>query len=211
MSVEEAEALGHALVEKLSAELKAEARKFGRGKSVAAILEGAAARWQPRGALLDEYTRVTTETRGRFERADFVTFPPREKCRVMPVPEYLRHQFPTAAYLQPGAFDLRSDRHLLGQRSERRSTDPEKRAAEIRQHFGLALTCAHEAYPGHHLQFVVQNRHPSKIRRLMHHAIFYEGWTLWCEKQAVDLGIAQTFPRRASGNSTTRSGARTAS
>jgi len=193
LNLEEAEALGHALVDQLSAELRVEARKFGRGKSVTAILEAAAARWQPPGTLLDEYTRVTATTRRQFQKAEFVTFPPREKCRVLPVPEYLRHQFPTAAYHQPGAFDRDQTGIFWVNDLSAEQPTPEKRAAEIRQHFGLALTCAHEAYPGHHLQFVVQNRHPSKIRRLMHHAIFYEGWTLWCEKQAVDLGIVD-FP-----------------
>jgi uncharacterized protein (DUF885 family) len=189
LSLDEAEALGHALVEKLTAEVRAEAKKFGRGKSVAAILEAAAARWQPAGTLLDEYRRVTAETRAQFQKAGFVDFPPREKCLVLPVPKFLRHQFPTAAYLQPGAFDPDQTGIFWVNDLSAEQPTPEKRAAEIRQHFGLALTCAHEAYPGHHLQFVVQNRHPSKIRRLMHHAIFYEGWTLWCEKQAVDLGI----------------------
>ena len=28
--------------------------------------------------------------------------------------------------------------------------------AERQQHFGLELTCAHEAYPGHHLQFILR-------------------------------------------------------
>lgn len=189
LSLPEAEALGHALVEKLSAELKAEAKKFGRGKSVAAILEAAADRWQPQNALIDEYTRVTAETRRQFERAGFVTFPANERCKVMPVPKFLRHQFPTAAYVQPGAFDKDQTGIFWVNDLSAEQPTPEKRAAEIRQHFGLALTCAHEAYPGHHLQFVVQNRHPSRLRRLMHHAIFYEGWTLWCEKQSVELGI----------------------
>jgi hypothetical protein len=193
LSVDEAEAQGHALVEKLNADLKAEAKKLGANKPVAAILEAAAARWQPQGALLDEYTRVTAETRRQFEDADFVSFPPREKCRVMPVPKYLRHQFPTAAYVQPGPFDRNQTGIFWVNDLSAEQPTPEKRAAEIRQHFGLALTCAHEAYPGHHLQFVVQNRHPSRIRRLMHHAIFYEGWTLWCEKQAVDMGVVD-FP-----------------
>jgi uncharacterized protein (DUF885 family) len=193
LSLTEAEALGHALIEQLSAEVRAEAKKFGRGKSVAAILEDAAERWQPTAPLLDEYQRVTAETRARFQRADFVTFPANERCRVMPVPEYLRHQFPTAAYLQPGAFDKDQTGVFWVNDLSAEQPTPEKRAAEIRQHFGLALTCAHEAYPGHHLQFVIQNRHPSKLRRLCHHAIFYEGWTLWCEKQAVDLGIID-FP-----------------
>ena len=47
----------------------------------------------------------------------------------------------------------------------------------------------HEAYPGHHLQFVAQYRHPSRIRRLCEHSIFYEGWTMWCEKLAVENAL----------------------
>ena len=57
------------------------------------------------------------------------------------------------------------------------------------QHFGLELTCAHEAYPGHHLQFIIQNQHPSRLRRMFSHSVFYEGWTLWCEQLCLDRNI----------------------
>jgi uncharacterized protein (DUF885 family) len=53
----------------------------------------------------------------------------------------------------------------------------------------LELTTVHEAYPGHHLQFVVQFQHASRLRRLFAHSIFYEGWTMWCEKLAVEHGL----------------------
>jgi len=55
----------------------------------------------------------------------------------------------------------------------------------------MELTSAHEGYPGHHLQFAIQNRHPSKLRRLADHAIFYEGWTMWCEKMSVEQGLIE--------------------
>src|SRR5207248_1937285 len=71
----------------------------------------------------------------------------------------------------------------------KQQTDSTKQRAEIQQHFGLELTCAHEGYPGHHVQFVIQSRHPSKLRRLFAHAIFYEGWTLWSEKMCIDQRI----------------------
>ena len=68
---------------------------------------------------------------------------------------------------------------------------PKERAAEVSQHFGVPATCAHEAYPGHHLQFCTANRHPSPVRRWFAHSVFYEGWTLWCEQMAVDYGVNQ--------------------
>lgn len=40
----------------------------------------------------------------------------------------------------------------------------------------------HEAYPGHHLQISIANKHPSKIRRSFHDYVFIEGWALYCEE-----------------------------
>jgi uncharacterized protein (DUF885 family) len=54
----------------------------------------------------------------------------------------------------------------------------------------MDLTAAHEAYPGHHLQFVTQFKHPSFARKMADHAIYYEGWTLWCEQMSIDLKIS---------------------
>ncbi len=188
-STREISAVGERLIAQLSAELQTESRKFGR-KGAAKVLEKAAENWQPKaGSLIEEYQRVNGLVRDRFEKANLVTFPKGERCRVLPVPPFLRHQFPTAAYHQPGAFARDQTGIFWVNDLSLGQEDPAKRAAEVRQHFGLEFTCAHEAYPGHHLQFCVQNKHPSKLRRLFHHAIFYEGWTLWCEKMAVDQGV----------------------
>lgn len=188
-SAREIAARGEELIVRLTAELQAEARKHGR-KKTAEVLEAAAAAWEPReSSLLEEYRRVNASVREQFERAGIVTFPKGERCKVLLVPPFLRHQFPTAAYSQPGAFDRDQTGIFWVNDLSLEQRDPAKRRAEVQQHFGLEFTCAHEAYPGHHLQFCIQNRHPSKLRRLFHHAIFYEGWTLWCEKMAVDCGI----------------------
>lgn len=180
---------GRRLVEETSAAMDREAAKFGR-RSAADILEMARAGWRPSSpSLLEEYRRVTSDIKRRLAHSGIVSLPRGEKLKVLPVPDFLRQQFPTAAYTAPGPFD--SDQTgifwvndlSLGTRTEA------ARRAEIAQHFGLELTCAHEAYPGHHLQFIVQNRHPSRLRRMFSHAVYYEGWTLWCEKVCVDRGL----------------------
>ena len=127
-----------------------------------------------------------------FRRARAVSFPEGDVLQVKPVPEFLRPVIPTAAYQQPPAF-VKAQRGVfwVNDLSVTRTTAAEK-LAEQQQHFGLALTCAHEGYPGHHLQFVIANRHPRKWRRLFAHAVFYEGWTLWCEQMLVDLKIARS-------------------
>ncbi len=187
-SLPEIRANGLDLVAKIRADLRAEARRLGV-RDPAAALRAAADAWTPDRPLLDLYRETTTAIRDRLATLDLVTLPRGESLDVLPVPAFLRHQFPTAAYNQPPAYSRRQVGIFWVNDLSLTQTDPEKKRAEIRQHFGLELTCAHEAYPGHHLQFALQNQHPSRLRRLFAHSIFYEGWTLWCEKLCVKHGL----------------------
>jgi uncharacterized protein (DUF885 family) len=189
LGAREAQALGHTLVQRIEAEMAVEARKLGRGKP-RDILERAAGAWKPKQAtLFAEYEHETRRVRDSFRKANVVTLPKGERLLVKLVPEFLRHQFPTAAYSQPGCYDTDQTGIFWVNDLSLLRDDPKEKAAEIRQHFGVALTCAHEAYVGHHLQFCTANQHPSKLRRLFAHSVFYEGWTLWCEQMAVDQRV----------------------
>ncbi|MEX1110379.1 MAG: DUF885 domain-containing protein [Chthoniobacterales bacterium] len=180
---------GRGLVDTVSDELRREAAKFGR-RPAHEILERLRSEWQPSaGDLLAEYRAVTGRIKKHLATAGLVSLPRGEKLKVIPVPDFLREQFPTAAYGAPGPFDHdQTGLFWVNDLSRHAKTDADRRA-EIAQHFGLELTCAHEGYPGHHLQFIVQNRHPSRLRRMFSHAIFYEGWTLWCEQLCIDRKI----------------------
>jgi uncharacterized protein (DUF885 family) len=138
---------------------------------------------------LDLYRQETSRVARAFRASKAVPFPEGDELRVKPVPDFLQSLIPTAAYDLPGAFAKKQvGIFWVNDLSLTKKTEAE-RWAERQQHFGLPLTCAHEAYPGHHLQFVTANQHPRKWRRLFAHAVFYEGWTLWCEQMLVDLGI----------------------
>lgn len=187
-SAPEAMATGLDLVARIGEALRVEARKLG-SSNARDLIERAAAGWDPGPDLLGRYRTMTAEVRGRFLAKGLVTLPDGERLKILQVPDFLRHQFPTAAYHAPPPFGQAQTGVFWVNDLSATARTSKRRAAEIRQHFGLELTCAHEAYPGHHLQFFVQNRHPSRIRRLMGHAIFYEGWTLWCEKMCVEEGI----------------------
>ena len=57
---------------------------------------------------------------------------------------------------------------------------------------GLMHTCVHEAYPGHHIQFVSTNLNPvaSTLPRLVNpSATMYEGWALYCEQLMHEQGF----------------------
>ncbi len=185
----EVEALAQSEAVRLGELLTAACRPFGRKRTTEEILETARAEWDPGADLLGVYRTETARVADAFRAAGAVTFPADETLEVRPVPEFMRHLFPTAAYSSPGAFETRQRGVFWVNDLSVTKTTAAEQQAERRQHFGLSLTCAHEAYPGHHLQFVTANRHPRKWRRLFAHAVFYEGWTLWCEQMMVDLRI----------------------
>jgi uncharacterized protein (DUF885 family) len=183
------EALALGEVERVGKLLKAACRRVGGKRSADQIIARARAQWRPGKQLLELYQQETRRIADGFRHARAVSFPQGDELQVKPVPEFLRAVIPTAAYCQPGAF-LRRQRGIfwVNDLSATKTSEAEK-LAEQQQHFGIPLTCAHEAYPGHHLQFVTANRHPRKWRRLFAHAVFYEGWTLWCEQMLADLRI----------------------
>jgi len=191
-SLGEIEAEGYRLIQELSTELELEAKKSaqwigGKGKKTAKqILEAARDSWTPKAPLLELYTRSSEEWRQRVLKSGLYRIPSGETLKVTPVPDFMREHFPTAAYSAPGAFEKKQRGIFWVNDLGATKSDSAEKLREERQHFGLELTSAHEGYPGHHLQFAIQNLHPSKIRRLCSHAIFYEGWTMWCEKLAVE-------------------------
>jgi uncharacterized protein (DUF885 family) len=183
------ESLALAEVERVGKLLAAACRRFGRNRSAEQVITQARSEWRPGKPLLELYKAETQRVADGFRRASAVSFPTGDELQVRPVPEFLRSMIPTAAYSQPGAFEKRQRGIFwVNDLSVLKATEAEK-LAEQQQHFGIPLTCAHEAFPGHHLQLVTANRHPRKWRRLFAHAVFFEGWTLWCEQMTVDLKI----------------------
>jgi uncharacterized protein (DUF885 family) len=164
-------------------------RKATGGRDPVKVIEKARGNWRPEKPLLELYRETTSRVADRFRKARAVTFPEGDELDVRPVPDFMRPLFPTAAYSSPGAFEKRQRGIFWVNDLSVTKTSADEKLKEQQQHFGLSLTCAHEAYPGHHLQFVTANRHPRKWRRLFAHAVFYEGWTLWCEQMMADLKI----------------------
>jgi uncharacterized protein (DUF885 family) len=183
------EALALGEVDRVGGLLRQACARYGKNKRPGEILDRLRSEWQPRGSLLELYKAETDRVASGFRKAQAVTFPKHDELQLLPVPDFLRNLIPTAAYSQPGAFEKRQRGIFwVNDLSVTKESAAEK-LAEQRQHFGIPLTCAHEGYPGHHLQFVTANQHPRKWRRLFAHAIFYEGWTLWCEQMMVDLKV----------------------
>jgi uncharacterized protein (DUF885 family) len=136
--------------------------------------------------LLPRYQQEMRNAYHFLKQHDLITLPERQQLDVVATPGFLRHQIPFAAYMEPVP------------------TDPEQKGLyyltipdndeDMGEHFpqSIAHTCVHEAWPGHHLQFVTANQLPasSSLPRIINtSATLYEGWALYCEQLMQEQGF----------------------
>jgi uncharacterized protein (DUF885 family) len=186
-------ALGERLFDQTKKELAALADAIAPGKGI----EEAALKIQEQhpssSELLSIYQRAMEAAREFVRQKGLVSFPSREALRVVPTPEFQRHEIPFAAYLSPSP----KDPDQIGYYYVTPVTEDDL----LREHnwTGLENTSVHESYPGHHLQFTVANSIPeaSTLPRLMNESsVFYEGWALYCEQLMQEEGFLRTKEHR---------------
>lgn len=136
--------------------------------------------------LLARYQQGMQNAYAFLQQHDLVTLPERQQLDVVATPDFLRHQIPFAAYMEPVPTDPE-------QRALYYVTIPDN-AEDLLEHYpqSIAHTCVHEAWPGHHLQFVTANRSPTSraLPRLLNaSATLYEGWALYSEQLMQEQGF----------------------
>lgn len=144
-------------------------------------------------SVLWEYRSAVERSREFIVAKDLCTVPDAEDLVVMETPEFMRPMFAFAGQFEPGKFDGdRTGLFLV--------TPPGDSASMLREHShaGIVNTAVHEGYPGHHLQGICSNTHPSCIRVLSTSPDFSEGWALYTEQLMVEQGFNDsTFGRLA--------------
>lgn len=136
--------------------------------------------------LLGEYRSQMQAARAFLTEHDLVSLPTTERLEVVETPVFLRHRIPFAAYRSPPVDDPEQHGYYY--------VTPPTDAAALAEHntLGLMHTCVHEAWPGHHLQFVTANLHSASrsLPRLVNSsATLYEGWALYCEQLMQEQGF----------------------
>ena len=134
---------------------------------------------------LEAYREVMVRARQHLIDHDIVSVPPDERIDVIQTPDYLRNVVPFAAYFSPPKFDPNPKGIYIVTASV--GDDP----GAMREHNRSAIsnTSIHEAYPGHHLQLAVANRHPSLTRLLADAPEFVEGWGMYSEQLMREEGF----------------------
>jgi uncharacterized protein (DUF885 family) len=134
---------------------------------------------------LDLYRKVMIRSRTHLIKHRIVTVPDDERIDVIATPEYLRNVIPFAAYFSPPKFDPEPKGIYIVTPSV--GNDPNAMREHNRS--SISNTSIHEAYPGHHLQLAVANRHPSLTRLLTDAPEFVEGWGMYSEQMMREQGF----------------------
>jgi uncharacterized protein (DUF885 family) len=121
---------------------------------------------------------------------ELASLPPGETLEIIDTPEYWRPLMPYAAYMPPAPFEP-DQKGFFFVTPVDSMAPPERQAAQLQGHnrYHMEIVALHEAYPGHHLQLVRANRHPSRLRRFFTNNVFCEGWALYCEQLMRELGF----------------------
>ncbi len=109
---------------------------------------------------------------------------PQAPCVLTPVPDYLAADVPPAYYMPPAPDGSRpGEYHVnLHQPTER-------------GRYSTAAIAFHEAIPGHHLQMAIATERtdlPSFRRMTARHTAFVEGWALYTERLADEMGLYES-------------------
>ncbi len=177
---------GERLFAETRRELQAVCRELSGGDDVAALGRRIQADHPDENGLLAAYRGKMEAAREFLAARELVSLPAVTRLDVVETPTFLRHRIPFAAYSEPAPNDpAQHGRYYV---------TPPRDAAELAEHdhLGLAHTCVHEAWPGHHLQFVTANLSPvgRTLPRLLNpSATFYEGWALYCEQLMHEQGF----------------------
>lgn len=179
-------AFGAQLAARTEAELRQACRRLRGDEDVAALNAALRADHPSADALLDSYRTRMQAAHAFVAERELVTLPGRQRLQVLETPAFLRHSIPFAAYLPPSPSDPdqcgyyyvtpAADEELLGEHN----------------HTGIGHTCVHEAWPGHHLQFVTAHGRATSrtLARLLNpSATLYEGWALYSEQLMVEQGF----------------------
>ncbi len=141
-----------------------------------------------RAELVAELNRQIAEMNARLPQA-FSTLP-KARVEARRVPELIQAGSPGAYYEVPPADGSRPGLYFINLRD-----------TFDRPKFGLRTLTHHEATPGHHLQGALALESPQipLIRRHAYYSAFGEGWALYAEQLADELGMYEGRPLERAG------------
>lgn len=178
--------IGEQQLAELHAARTATAREIDPGASEAEVLDRVKNDHPPDfESALEAYRDAMMRARRFVIDRDIATVPEQDRISIRETPEFLRNVIPLAAYFSPPKFEADPS----GIYVVTPSVDGDPRAMREHNFGSISNTSIHEAYPGHHLQLLCANSHPSFTRILVDAPEFVEGWGLYSEQMMREEGF----------------------
>lgn len=132
---------------------------------------------------------------------DIVTVPKDiSPCTVVETPDYMRGTLGGIAYQPAGAFTPKATcTFYVRPVPDTLNADQKAGYFKTMVNRGFRGSVVHEVYPGHHLQLQLAARVGSDVRRWQFNNCLIEGWALYCEEMAGEVGILGDDPARKIG------------
>ena len=139
--------------------------------------------------LLDTFRDSLSAEIAFIQQHHVITLPSDVRPVLEETPPFMRATT-QASMDPPGPFETNSTKAYFNVTLPDRSWDAARTEAYLAAfNVGtIVSTSIHEAYPGHYVQFLWQDRFPSKIRKLINASTEVEGWAHYCEQMMLDEG-----------------------
>jgi len=176
---------GTRLAEQTEKELLLQSKKICGEQDITKALAKVRANHPDASQLLNSYREKMQAAYAWLLKADIVTVPKKQSLKIQQTPVFLRDVIPFAAYVPPMPLD--KEQHGIYYVT---TVEDDSLLAEHNQ-FSIDLASVNEAFPGHHLQFVIANKNNDhNVTRLLNaSASMYEGWALYCEQLVFEQGL----------------------
>jgi uncharacterized protein (DUF885 family) len=141
--------------------------------------------------LLDAFHGTFDSLIGFIREHHIVTIPSDVQPTLEETPPFMRATT-FASMDPPGPFETHSTKAYFNVTLPEKNWTPDH-IAEHMASFNVGTivsTSVHEAYPGHYIQFLWQDKFPSKIRKVLGANTNIEGWAHYCEQMMLDQGYA---------------------
>jgi hypothetical protein len=145
------------------------------------------------GELLSAVRASVDRVRAFLCERDFVPILEPDRLRVEAAPPFFAIQ--GAFCDSPGPFEPDLPTFCYATLPDPRDSEGTEAYLRDNNLFTLPIVAIHEAYPGHHVHFAHQNRHPSPVRRVFTNTAFVEGWAHYAEQAVVEAGYGEEEPR----------------
>jgi len=129
---------------------------------------------------------AVNRTRAFIENSGFSTLPENETVDIIPTPAFMAHLIPISAYIA-------AEKTSQQQRGIYLLTDRGNDATVRHSYASLVNSAIHEIYPGHHLQFSMQNQHPGKMCVFCENLELIEGWAAYCQHRVREMGFETSY------------------